>query len=251
MPYIEKRIARDLAEAFLKRLKDGAPGGEEFKVYLESLEVIELTGTRDIPVFAVISKRMKVRLGDVAASGGGKKTVVYIYPNQTGEASEVVEMISSVNPWPLDLVPHGLSDGVILIHRLVTEGEMTWAREQVVELISKNSAEFRRNGIRWGKIEEGAKRADDMESLPDYMSLALRTEFGINADSQPHWRPAARWVLNNARKIIKGDDKIGGALRDWLFREHTLSDKGDYGKMDSREFEKDVGSFQKKVLSSG
>jgi len=248
--YVRRRACKDLAEAFLERLKENAPEGEEFNAYIKSLEVVELTHTRGIPAFAIISRRSKVKLGTLMGNEATAKTVAYIYPSQGEVTSPVTELISSVNPWPLDLVPHGLSgDDFMLVHRIVTEGEMKWARQQVLELISENRGEFRRYGIHWGKAVEQDRHSDELESLPDFMSLAIRAEFGINADHQPHWRPAMKWVIANAVKILEKDKLIKGALHDWLFKEHTLVKKSGLPSVSAKDFLKEAGAFQKKVLS--
>ena len=135
-----------------------------------------------------------------------------------------------------------------MIHKVVTDGEMKWARVQALEFISEHRSEFRREGVYWGRVREPEEDVGEMESLPDYMTLAIRAEFGINADDRPHWRPALRWIIKRIDDIAKEDKEVQGALHDWLFRGHTLSRNSKERTMDVREFEKEAGEFQRKVM---
>lgn len=246
--YTRQRIGKLVVEALVKHIKDGVPGGEEYQVYKDSLEAIELTGDKKAATYAVISKRMPIRLGDVAGTEEGKKTVVYFHP--AGEGTELAFLLASVNPWPVDLVPHGVpEDEVVIINRIVTEGEMKFARERVEKHISKNKDEYRRHGIKWGTPEKDQKQAEELSMLPDYMSLALRTEFGINAELRPHWKPAILWVIRNIRSIIEDDKKIKAALHDPVFRDHTLERGSGLETMSVTDFAK-ARNFQSKVTGN-
>lgn len=248
--YVEKRIGKDLAEAFLEKIKEGAPSAPEYQQYIKSLVVVELTGLAKRIVFAVVSDRTRVKLGEIVKEGLLGKTVVYIYASQGEAVSDVVELLEAGNPWPADMVPHGVPKGdVTLIHRTVTEGEVKWARAHAMEVVSENRAVFRRYGVYWGKAMVPEDHADELESLPDFMSLAVRAEFGINAAPAPHWRPAAKWVLDNAVAIVEKDEKIKLALHDSLFREHTIQKSSGIKMMKAGDFTKEAGEFQRKVVN--
>lgn len=247
--YVSSKIGQDLAEAFLEKLKDGVPSGDEYKAYVESLSIVQVTGARERAVFAVVSDKTKVRMRDITGSKQSGKTVVYFYSSNQEETSELVVLLEQGNPWPADMVPHGVpKKDVTLLHKIVSEGEMEWARENAKRIISANKHTFRRNGIYWGNVSKEEEDAGALESLPDFMSLAIRAEFGINTEMKSHWRPAAKWVLNNAVSIVKKDDRIKSALHDSLFREHTLHRGVQYKPMDEKEFNKEAGKFQRKVV---
>jgi len=249
LKYVSRRIGRDLAVAFLAKIKESAPPGEEYRKYIDSLAVVELTDTKGRAVFTVISDRSRVKLGDAFAGGLANKTIVYIYGSQGEAVSDVVELLEAGNPWPADMVPHGVpKNDVTLIHRTVSDGEIKWARQHAMDVVRTQRETFRRYGVHWGKALNQEEHADELASLPDFMSMAIRAEFGINADPHPHWRPAAKWVLANAVEILKRDDKIHSALHDSLFREHTLHKGSEFKTMTVKEFKKEAGAFEKKVV---
>jgi len=245
--YVRRRISRDLAEAFLERLKETAPTDDEFVQYLKTLKVVELIGTKDVNVFAVVSDRTKIKLGE-AREGLESKTVVYFHPSQGEMTSDVVALLSHGNPWPLSMVPHGVpKNDVSIVHRIVTEDEVAWAKRNVLNLISRNRHIFRRYGISWGTVIDEETSADQLESMPDFMSLAIRAEFGINMESKAHWKPAAKWVHANVIRVIEKDDTIRKALHDDLFRDHTFAKDADNDKMKVKDFMAEAGEFQKRV----
>jgi hypothetical protein len=250
MKYVEKRIALNMARAFLEQLKSSIPSGSEYKAYSNSLKIVELKGA-STPAFGIISEREKVKLRSVFEGGMAGSTAVYIYPSRE-DACEVVQLAASINPWPIDLVPGKLpKDDVSLVHRLISGREMEFVRKQATDFIAKNKREFARNGITWAKKDENKNDISGMESLPDYMTLALRTEFGINMNSVPHWKPSIKFVMDNAVEILKKDNRIRDALHDWLFREHTLEQKSEYDDMTQRDFLKETKKFQQALLGGG
>jgi len=247
MKYVEKRIALNMARAFLEKLKDSIPAGNEFKSYANSLKIVELKGA-STPAFGIISEREKVKLQSVYEGGMVGKVVVYIYPKRE-DASEVVQLAASINPWPVDLVPGKLpKDDVSLVHRLVSAREVEFARKQATDFIAKNKREFAKSGITWDKKDENENDVKGMESMPDYMTLALRAEFGINMNASPHWKPSVKFVMDNAVEILDKDKKIHDALHEWLFRDHTLEQKSGYDEMTKANFVKETKTFQKALL---
>lgn len=249
LKYVEQRIAEDLAKAFLEKIKEGAPTDPEYKDYLDSLEVVRLKDTGNIPVYAVLSSRTKVKIGHMITSKSYGKMVLYFHSMGEEPASEAMGLIEANNPWPMDMIPFGIpKKDVKIVHRFVTESEIKWSRERAKELIKQNRAIFRRDGISWDRTKLKIAQANELESLPDFMSMAIRAEFGINANPKPHWRPAARWVLDNAEKILKEDENIKSAFHDSIFREHTFKRGTEYKEISAKVFLKEAETFQKKVV---
>jgi hypothetical protein len=247
--YVRFKISLEIAKAFLARLIKEAPKGDEYDAYIGSLKVVKLVGNKGFAAHAVISERMKIRVGDVLADKGAKeKAVVYVEPSQGGGSPGVVDLIAENNPWPVSMLPHGIPRGeAVMIHRLVTEGEMKWVKEQTAMFISNNRGEFRSHGVYWGEIEDQDTAVEGMESLPDYMTLAIRAEFGINAEQHAHWKPSLKWVAKNVDRIAKEDREVHAALHNWLFRGHTLSNTSKLSTISLGNFDKEVGSFEKMV----
>ena len=246
--YVSQRIAFDAAKALLDKVKELSPDTPEFRDYIESLEVVEVARGKKNS-FAVVSSRDKVKLKDLEESEASSKTVVYIRPTATDEESQAVMMLSSVNPWPLDLVPHGIvRKQATLIHRVVTDGEMELVRKTATEFIANNEHEMGRYGIYWGDVKDQRRAASSMKSLPDYMWFALRAEFGVNAEPHPHWRPAVSWLISNLLTIIEEDDVIRETLTNELSREHTMNKDFGLKQIRGTTFEKQAGKFQSKVL---
>lgn len=247
--YVEQRIALDVAKALLAKVKELTPIGQQYSEYVASLEVVELTGGKSV-AFAVVSQRDASKIGQVQESDTAGRTVVYVTPSASVEAGNIVELIASVNPWPLDLLPHGLiHKDASLVHRVVSDGEMADSREQVMTFISENRTELKRAGLHWGKPADEEKDVSSMTSLPDYMWSALRAEFGINEEPKPHWRPAVTWLASNLLSIIDKDKVISETLTNELSREHTTQKGFGLPKMDVSAFKEEAGEFQKRVVS--
>lgn len=247
LSYVEDRISLDLAKALLEKVKENSPSGKEYKQYIESLTVVRITGIGKKYMYAVVSDRDNVKLKDATSGGLLNKTVVYFYSRDEQDYG-LAALLSSGNPWPAEMVPNGIpSKDVSVIHRTVNEGEVKWARENVSNLIREHKGEFRSYGIYFGASEKEEDNPGNLDSLPDFMSSAIRAEFGINASPSPHWRPAARWVMSNLLLILKDDKKIQLALKDNVFREHTLPPGGQHKKMNIRQFKKETSEFQSKV----
>jgi hypothetical protein len=251
--FVRVRIGEDVANAFVEKLKELAPSDEEYSVYLKSLKVVRLITMRRIVAFAVVSSDVSETIGEIVSDERSRKrTVVYIEQASGAEPNPIVDLLSMSNPWSVYMLPNGIPrNGVTLVHQIVTDDEVLWAEKQASRFISKNRGELRSLGISFGKIEDPEKSPDGLESLPDYMSLALRSEFGINADPHPHWRPAIKWVQKNLWKIVKGDEKIKEALGNWLFREHKRGIDSSVETMSPDDFKKKAGRFQKKVMMNG
>lgn len=247
--YVQQELGISIVENLLARLKEEAPEGLDYAVYVKSLEAVQLMGEKGVLSFAVVSRNVPMKMGTLLSSNEVGRTVVYLHPTASGMSSPAIRLLASVNPWPADLVPNGINrKDVTLVHRLVLKDEVEFVRTAVVDFISENRSELRSLGLRWGKIEPQETAVEGMETLPDYMSLALRAEFGINAESQPHWRPAIRWIITKLGSLVKNNDKIREALRDPLFRDHTMQKTSGLPEMPMRQFEKENRVFQEKVL---
>ena len=247
--FVEQRIALDVAKALLEKVKELTPVGKQYFEYVDSLEVVELTGGR-LVAFAVVSKRDASKIRDVQESDTAGRTVVYVTPSASVEAGNIVELIASVNPWPLDLLPHGMvHKDASLVHRIVSDSEMSDSRTTVMTFISENRTELKRAGLHWGKPADDKQDVSSMTSLPDYMWSALRAEFGINEEPKPHWRPAVTWLASNLLSIIDKDKIISETLTNELSREHTTQQGFGLPKMDISTFEEEAGEFQKRVVS--
>lgn len=246
--YAERRSIFILANAFLGKLKELVPNEEWTKRYVESFEIVELTGVRDKVAFGVVCKNAPQKVGEVSRGPAARRIGAFISQVPSEEPKEVVIMLTSVNPWPLDMLPHNIPiKDVSIVYRTLTDGEMDFARKNVSELITKNKDLFRKNGIKWGAAQAEDHRAEEMDGLHDYLFMAIRSEFGINAPSSPHWRKAMQWVVSNATEIVKKDEKIREALHDPLFREHTLVKKDNVEKLGKSEFMKEFGAFQNRI----
>lgn len=252
LEHVRVRTAYDLAAAFKEKLLEFAPKGDEYEKYLESLEVVQLTGLRGIAAFAVVSMSMKERIGDVLERDSERdRALVYVEAGAAAMPGNGIELLEEANPWPIFMLPSGIPRGdVRLLHRQVTEGEMEWAKRSVRDFVKAHEGEFRSVGFTFGKVEDPDMAVEGMESTPDYMTLALRAELGVNAEQVPHWRPALRWVRKNTMKILEGDDEIKRALQDPEFRKHTFDQSPSGEDMDARKFGKQTEKFRSMVRSA-
>jgi len=243
---VQNRIAKDMAMEFLRVLKDKAPQDPQYKPYLQSLKVVGLEG-KGVMAYAVVSDRDAVRLGNIDKKTK-RNTVVYVNEKAGASIPALLDVLIQHNPWTIDMLPNFVNPkATMLIHRQVTEAEASVTRDRLQKLISENRSEFAKLGIRWDTIEEGEVSAEEMESLPDYMSDALRAEFGVMAKSRPHWRPTMRYIIGRIEEIIDDDKMIHGALYEALFREHTLALK-EKEIWDTKKFKKETDQFQKAVV---
>ena len=227
-----------------------APKGREYDTYIKSLKVVRVIGVHGMVAFAVVSSEVSEKVGDILSEERSRaRTVVYVQPSIGTVPNPVVEILEEANPWPVFMLPNGIpKKGTVLIHRVVTEGEIKWAKDQAKDFIFEREGELRAHGLTFGKVEDPEKSIDGMESLPDYMSLALRSEFGINVRPHPHWRPAIKWLKKNLWSIVQGDERIRNALTDPLFREHKRSIGSTLETMPVDTFRSDHKRFQGKVL---
>lgn len=249
MRYVRRRIMQDMAEVLYSYLMMTIPDSEEFRTYKESIKVVQIKGLEKSVAFAVVSDRNAVKLGDLSVDEA-MTTVVYIDHAGSTEPPALLALVMQTNPWPVELVPHGLdSKNTVMVHRRVSDAEYKHVRRITMEFISANKDIIKGAGGSWGRAEKGQQESSQMKSLPDFMALALRSEFGINMQAKPHWRKSVRKVTGGLSEIIKNDNLIRKALYDWLFKEHLGAPVPYDDTMEQKEFLKEAGDFQKKIAS--
>lgn len=250
MEWVRRQIIKNLADAFLKKLLAMAPKGKEYEEYRKSLSVVEITGIGKEISYAVVSDREAVSL-DTLREQEGNPTVVYIESKKgRGQADPLVQLMSMNNPWPPNMIPHNLSEEVMLVHVPVTQPEYDFATDQAKRYRQENSVLFTRYGAKWSYAD--AQKADELtslNSLPDYLSFALRAEFGLNIAPHPHWRPALRVIAKGIEELIDRNNDIQDALYDEKFRKHLESQQQDVEQMPVKKFEDEAKVFQEKIGS--
>lgn len=256
MEWVRSQITKNVAENFLESLMKIVPGDSDFDDYRKSLKVVSLSGVKGGVAYAVVSDRSSVSVGmlqkeEKTEDTESGATVIYIEPTKgRGEVSPLAMMVIQNNPWPPSMIPHGIPQKeVMLVHQKVTKKEVDFARDQAKDFLSKFRPELRGAGATWKKTEETENPSDELESLPDYMSMALRSEFGINAVAHPHWRPVLKGVFNRVGEIIEKDDNIRRALYDELFRDHLKAKQKYPDDMSEKNFIEEAGEFQKKIAN--
>lgn len=252
LQWTQTRIMQDIAETFLEILKSKAPKIEQEKEYVDSLKVVCLKGTGGDPVYAVVSERDKVSLKSLR-NPKSRPMVVYIEQGKgRGSMDPMVSLVVLNNPWPPAMIPANLpAKKVHMVHKVVSREEFDWAVKTSQKYIRDNQVAFSKARARF-RPEMAEDASDDLsglESMPDYMSFALRSEFGINLKPQPHWRPAIHELSVRMQKIIDDDKEIKKALYDSLFNKH-LGSKAPYDdEMTVDVFKKEAGEFQKRIAS--
>ena len=246
LEYVQGQLCENIAEVFLKSLKRNTPHGEDFKEYVDSLRVVQLTGIAPGVAWAVVSDRKKVKIQELRGREQDAY-VVYIEPNNF--ENPLVQLVASHNPWPVGMIPNGIpGNDVQLIHRPVTLEELNFVKGETDKFLSREGYQLKRLGSSWGSGPEDMEYVSgNMSSLPDYMWMGLRTEFGINAAANPHWKPAAREVAGKVGEIIQGNDNIQRALYDSVFRKFLESKTVNEHNQSAEDFTKEAGKFSDKI----
>lgn len=244
--YACERSAYDISLAFKERLISLAPDGDEYSKYVSSIEIVGLTGMKGVSSFAVVSMDIKERLGDVIDRDADRDaTVVYIEASAASSKDTGIDLLMSVNPWPLNMLPSGIPRrGIRMMHRRVSPGEMSFVEKNARSFIRSNSGALRSYGFIFGRVDARDKDVGSMESMPDVLTLALRSELGVNSDYRPHWGPAIRWIRKHFFEILENDDEIKRALQDPSFRKHTFGGKIVSPDMDFRGFKRRTEKFR-------
>lgn len=246
--FVRLRVGELMGRAFLEELRRIAPDEPEYRKYVESLRLVRLSGSNGIAAYGVVTGDMKELIGDVLNdSERSARTVVYVGVSNSTIPDDAAVLMSQNNPWPIQMLPEQLPDGVTLVHRVISQGEMEWAIEKTRSFVKQNISSLRALDLQFGDL--GLSKTSKRESMPDNVTLALRAEFGVNTDTRPHWRPALKWLKGNMRKILMKDDQIRKVLGDWLFRGHLLAQEGESETVAS--FQDKYGDFQKKVIVHG
>lgn len=242
------RVGELIGKAFLEELKRIAPDEPEYRKYIESLRLVRLSGSNGVAAYGVITGDMKELIGDVLQDQDRvDRTVVYIGVSNSTVPDDAAFLMSQNNPWPIQMLPEKLPDGVTLVHRIISVGEMEWAVEKTRTFVKRNAASLQAFDLQFGDLT--LSKTSKKESMPDNVTLALRAEFGVNTDAKPHWRPALKWLRGHMKEILIKDNQIQRALGDWLFRGHLLADEGESETM--KAFQEKYGDFQKKVIAHG
>lgn len=246
LAYVQEQLCENIAEVFLKALERRVPSGDKFQEYMDSLRVVQLTGTTPGVAWAVVSDRKKVKIQELR---GREQDAYVVYVEPTSFDNPLVQLVSSHNPWPVDMLPNGLpAKEVELIHRPVTIEELNFVKGETATFLSREGYQLKRLGSSWeGSVDDAESSSGNMTSLPDFMWLGLRTEFGINAAANPHWKPAAREVAGKVGEIINGNDNIQKALYDSVFRKYLESSTVDPNNQSAEEFTKEAGKFSNKI----
>jgi hypothetical protein len=250
--YSQTQIIKDIAETFLGILKSKIPKMEEDREYRDSLKVMAITGTGKNTVYAVVSERDRVSLAKLRHPTS-RPTVVYVEQKKgRGQMDPMVSLMVLNNPWPPAMIPANLPPKKVhMVHTVVSEEEFKWAVKNAQTYIRENQVEFAKAKARFRPetAEDTDEELSGLESMPDYMSFALRSEFGINLKNQSHWRPALRALSGRLARIIKNDQNIQGALYDELFNKHLASKEKYKDEIPKDQFEKEAGVFQKRIAS--
>jgi len=250
LAYVRRRTTLDMAEVLYSYLMVTIPDSEDFHTYKESIKMVEIVGLDKSVAYAVISDRTAVKLGDLSVDEA-METVVYIDYKRGDMPPLLLQMVMQINPWPVEMVPNGLEpDTTVLIHRKVSKPEYEHVRRNAKEFVSANKDVIQGAGGGWGTVKEDQQKGSDMKSLPDFMSLALRAEFGINTPAKPHWKKSVRQVTSRLSRIMEDDALIQKALYDWLFKEHLSSPVKSKNTMSQDTFIKEAGDFQKKIADT-
>lgn len=252
--YANRILTREVAEKFLKELKSKAPQGDEYKEYIESLEVVHLKDVNGrVVAYAVVSNRKKTTLAELKKEKNAGQTVVFI--NSSQSSSPLAQLLTENNPWPSDMLPAGLKKGdAAFVSQLVTEGEADYVRRQTKVFLSKRDSELRKLGASWDQkdLNDSKMNGDELEGLPNYMTLGLRAEFGINAKSQPHWKPTLTAMDGAPPKIYRMNRDIQSALFDPAFTDHLRllreTPDDEVGEKNVDEFKKEAKAFQDRLI---
>jgi hypothetical protein len=241
-------IARKAAEKFLDKLKSRAPDENEYRSYLDSLHVVQLSGYKGMTAFAVVTDQVKEQLGEILDDTKRRnKTVVYLMLGNDTVIPESAEMLVQHNPWPIFMLPEKVPQGLRSVHRTVNEKEMEWSVEQTQIFIDRYKDDLNRVGLKFSSQWEDETR--EQESAPDNLTLALRSEFGVAMESRPHWIPALKWLRKHFFEEIRNDMQLRLSVGDWLFRgQYTVSSEE---KERLADFNDQYGGFQKKILFHG
>lgn len=252
LKWSQERIVRDIAEAFLEILKDKVPESDLGKEFTESLKVVRLTGVRGANGYAVVSERDTVKLEELTRKTS-KPTVVYVEQKKgRGDMDPAVALMVLNNPWPPAMIPANLSTRhVRLVHMAVSQEEFNWAVKNAQKYIQANQVEFAKAKARFRpeRASDADEEVSGLESMPDYMSFALRSEFGINIRKQSQWRPAIKDLGGKIAEIIKDDKEVQKALYDSLFTKHLGTKPAYKDEMPEVEFQKEAGEFQKRIAA--
>jgi len=249
LAWVKRRIVYDIAQRFLWELQKRVPKGENYDGYKESLKLVEITGMKGDVAFAVISERDKTTIGALKEKKSSYY-VIYVEPRgAVGEMSDIVNLVTMNNPWTTDTLPSNIPDSKVeMINREVTKSEFDFIREETNNFLAGARTELKRSGASWFKPAEDVEyHVDSYSTLPDYMWLGIRTEFGINMAGNPHWRPAIQDAMKRVGEIIRKDQEIQKALYDQNYTGYLKAGEQLADNMSQNAFNNEASEFQDKV----
>lgn len=188
---VKKFVTHRVAMSALEDIKGSAPTDIEYAKYLE---VLRVTGAQNIGyVIAYLGKGEELDEKDPAT------TVYYFKPmkRKMNKMAGVANVLKKYGPFAKDMLPIDIdSKNMIVIYRDVSTREV-----EKIRIRNRNEAK----GLRLDLAKVGAKmkpestdesKGREFEVFSDLAFKVLRREYGIEAKSTPHWRPAIRRVMS-------------------------------------------------------
>ncbi len=249
------KASLDIAKEFRKSVIKNIPTVDYARDYKKSITIRRMLGAKDFErAYAVISEPKEVALSDIDQ----KRNVLYIF--QTGEAvTDLGAYLEEYSPFvPKFFAKHaeGLYrvGGIRLINRRVTEDEYSRVAE-------KNLADYEGNKDRLRgafdafnrdfraelKAIKEQEKKPEVKTMPDWMFMALRMEFGIGGKHHPHWSKAVKEIPKMVQKLSKKNGKLyskymaSAKFKDWTMKQRKL--KG----LSIEDFKSKYLRFQEKV----
>ncbi len=167
LAFVAKRVAADVTKRAGGRVLD-----------YDRLVVVRVGRHTDMQVALLLPT------AQISLSASDLDTMV-VYPQASGSDPKV-EVLVAHSPWPASMIPQGLPDDapVRFIGRRVSKEQ---ARDRGKEMMTP--------GLRALLETRGMTATESRLEFPwpveeDAIWIAVRSEFGIDTEAIPHWRPA-------------------------------------------------------------
>lgn len=190
------------AEELKKYIKKKLPGGRDYKDYLDSLEVSEVTGYRPDRQSAftlhIRDKAKRVRRVE------SPRTALYVRKRKKLDRDdESIKLLEDMSPWTMDTIPFWPSESkAIVIQRRMSKESVS----RIAERQKSREAEIRSRLASMGKkVDYGPKKLkrSRKKAIPDMAMKALSVEFGTGDEKPiPAWRPGLRMIQTTAMKRL-------------------------------------------------
>jgi hypothetical protein len=212
---LKSQVVYRAAASSLEAIKRKVPATADNKQYLDSLEVVRITGLPPESVgYAIRGKPKKTRGGALALDG----TILYVQARRSLKRllPEVAVLIRH-SPWTLESIPFvPKKSDATLIYRKVSA--------RTVEKVAKSRKKDRRvwqQALSRKRIKPKASKSrwnagnSNLKAISDPAFTALNMEFGYGGvKARPHWRIAASDLKRKElRNMMKGKD-LGQAISD-------------------------------------